>query len=121
MACKDICRLCNRLIISRSVSYASGVLTVDIPAGTYINGDKCCIVIAQPIPDTAIVNAPVIISINGAGSYPLITKCCQNVVAASIRTRTRYSTTVITTPTGGSFKLMGDLSCDTVNNKASIP
>lgn len=121
MACKTICRLCKRLILSQSVTYASGVLTIDIPTGVYASGEKYCIVVAQPIPATTILNAPVIISINGTGTYPLVTKCCEQVVASAIRTRTRYSTTVVTNATGGSFRLMGDLPITTVINRETIP
>lgn len=121
MSCKTVCRLCPRLVVSRSVSYSSGVLTVDLPAGNYANGEKYCIVVAQAIPDAAIINAPVVISINGSGSYPLVTKCCATVVAGSIRTRTRYSTVVVTSATGGTFKLMGDIRNDTANIRPSIP
>ena len=114
MACKNICRLCKRLIISNSVSVAGGgELMINLPAGSYENGEKYCIVIAQTIPATATVNAPVYISIgSGSSSYPLVTKCCQPVLASQIRTRTKYSTHVVTTPTSGVFKLMGDLCCE---------
>lgn len=116
MACKSICKLCNRLIISQAVTYDSGVLTVNLPAGSYANGEKYCIVIAQAIPDTAIVNAPVVFTIGtGTTTYPLTARCCQQVVAASIRTRTKYATRVATTSNGGSFVLLGNVCTDTVN------
>ena len=50
MACKTNCRLCRRLIISQSVTFADGTLTVNIPAGAYEAGCKYCLVIAQSIP-----------------------------------------------------------------------
>lgn len=113
MACKNICKLCDKLIISNSVTVAGdGNVIVNIPAGSYLNGEKYCIVIAQAIPATATVNAPVYISIGtGSQSYQLVTKCCQPVLASQVRTRTKYSTHVVTTPTGGVFKLMGELCC----------
>jgi len=37
--------------------------------------------------------------------------CCKQVTACALRTRTRYSTVVETTPTGGSFKLLGKPCC----------
>lgn len=121
MACKNICRLCNHLIISNSVTFASGALNIDIPAGNYTDGEKYCIVIAQPIPNTATVNALTYISIGGQGSYRLVNKCCEHVVASALRTRTRYSTTVVTDATGGVFKLLGNLTNETLNRKASLP
>lgn len=121
MACKNVCRLCKRLIISNSVTFASGALNIDIPAGNYLNGEKYCIVIAQPIPNTATVNALTYISIGGTGSYRLVNKCCEHVVASALRTRTKYSTVVVTDATGGVFKLLGNVANETVNNKVSIP
>lgn len=121
MACKPVCRLCDRLIISQGVTFAGGVLTVNLPAGSYQNGEKYCIVIAQAIPDATTINAPVVITI-GAGTvqYPL-TKCnCAQVTACGIRTRTRYSTVVSTNATGGSFKLLGKPCCAPSNALAAI-
>ena len=67
MACKTSCQLCKRLVISQAVTFADGVLTINIPAGTYKNGEKYCIVIAQTIPETATINAPVVVTI-GTGT-----------------------------------------------------
>lgn len=116
MACKSVCKLCNRLVISQSVTYASGVLTVNIPAGSYQDGCTYCIVIAQSIPDDAIINAPVVVTIGtGTVNYPL-TRCdCSQVTAAALRTRTKYKTRVSTNSTGGVFKVLGKL-CDVPNN-----
>lgn len=116
MACKNICRLCDRLILSEAVTFTEPNLIVNIPAGSYANGEKYCIVIAQTIPDTATINAPVVITIgDGTETYPLITACCQPVTASSLRNRTKYSTRVVTTATGGSFKLLGEI-CNMPNN-----
>lgn len=114
MACKNICKLCDRLIISNSVSVAGdGNVIINIPAGSYLNGEKYCIVIAQTIPATATINAPVFISIGTGGTaYELVSKCCQQVVASQLRTRTKYSTRVVTNPTSGTFRLLGDLCCE---------
>lgn len=112
MPCQHTCKLCRRLILSQSVTYTSGVLTINIPAGSYNNGEKYCIVIAQPIPSDAIIGAPVVITIgDGTVNYPL-TKCnCAQATVCSIRTRTRYATVVSTSATGGSFRLLGRTCC----------
>lgn len=121
MACKNICKLCPRFVISQAVTYADGVLTVNLPAGSYQNGCKYCIVVAQTIPSTAIIGAPVVVTIGtGTVQYPLIKCNCKQVTASALRTRTRYSTVVETTPTGGSFKLLGKPCCSPDNNLASI-
>lgn len=41
MACKNTCRLCNRLIISESVVYTAGTgLVIRIPAGSYNDNEN---------------------------------------------------------------------------------
>lgn len=121
MACKNICKLCPRFVISQAVTYADGVLTVNLPAGSYQNGCKYCIVVAQTIPSTAIIGAPVVVTIGtGTVQYPLIKCNCKQVTASALRTRTRYSTVVETTPTGGSFKLLGKPCCSPDSDLASI-
>lgn len=112
MACKNVCRLCDKLILSQAVTFAAGTLIINIPEGSYENGEKYCIVIAQTIPDTTTIAAPVVVTI-GAGTtqFPLVNSCCRPVTACGVRTRTKYSTRVQTTATGGTFKLLGDPCC----------
>lgn len=112
MACKAVCKLCNRLVLSQAVTFAAGVLTINLPAGTYNNGCKYCIVVAQAIPAATTITAPVEITIGtGTETYPLLGNCCQQLTACSIRTRTRYATKVVTDAAGGSFRLMGRACC----------
>lgn len=109
MACKTVCKLCDRLIISQSVTYsaANGVV-INLPAGTYANGEKYCIVVAQAIPTAATITAPVNITIGTSTTlYPLNRSDCSQVMVCGIRTRTKYSTRVVTTATGGAFRLLG--------------
>lgn len=116
MACKPTCRLCDKLIISQSVTFTGGNLVINLPAGSYRNGCKYCIVVAQAIPATATINAPVVVTIGtGTELYPLTNRCCAQLTACAIRTRTRYSTVVSTNSTGGSFKLLGN-ACPCPNN-----
>ena len=105
-------RLCRRLALSQAVTFADGTLTINIPAGSYGNGERYCLVIAQAIPAETTITAPVVITI-GAGTeqYPLQNRCCAPVTACAIRTRTRYATVVATSPTGGVFKLLGTPAC----------
>lgn len=121
MACKNVCKLCDRLVISQAVTYASGVLTVNIPAGSYRNGEKYCLVIAQSIPDDTIINAPVVVTIGtGTVAYPLTKRNCAQVTACGLRTRTRYSVVVATSATGGSFRMLGQPCCAPNNTLAAI-
>lgn len=121
MSCKSVCRLCDRLVLAQAVTFAGGTLTINLPAGSYNNGQKYCIVIAQSIPDTTTITAPVVITIgDGTEEYPLTNRCCAQLTAASLRTRTRYATVVSTSATGGTFKLLGKGSCAPSNNLAAI-
>ena len=121
MSCKNVCRLCNRLIISEAVTFDGTSVVINLPAGSYNNGEKYCIVVAQTIPATATINAPVVITI-GAGTvqYPLTNRCCAAVTACGVRTRTRYAVRVSTSATTGTFKMLGNPCCSPTNNLTSI-
>lgn len=121
MSCKNVCKLCDRLVISEAVTFADGTLTINIPAGSYNNGEKYCIVVAQTIPAATTITAPVVITI-GAGTeeYPLVNRCCAQVVACAIRTRTKYRTVVSTDATGGTFKMLGNPCCAPSNALTAI-
>lgn len=121
MSCRNVCRLCDRLVISQTVTFDGTSLVVNLPAGSYNDSEKYCIVVAQAIPAATTINAPVVITI-GAGTvqYPLTNSCCAQVSACAIRTRTKYSTRVTTTAAGGSFKLLGKPCCAPNNALAAI-
>lgn len=121
MACKNVCRLCDNLVISQSVTFTGGNLIINLPAGSYANNRKVCIIVAQAIPAATTINAPVYVTIGtGTQLYPLVKRNCRQVTACGIRTRTRYSTCVETTATGGLFRLLGQPCCAPNNNLASI-
>ena len=121
MACRNTCQLCERLVISDSVTFTTPNLIIDIPAGSYTNGEKYCIVVAQSIPAAATITAPVFVTIGGGTElYPLTNSCCAQLTACAIRTRTKYSTRVVTTATGGSFKLLGKACCAPNNSLVAI-
>lgn len=122
MACKNVCKLCDKLIISTAVTFTAGTgLIITIPEGAYNDNCKYCIVVAQNIPATTTINAPVFIQIGtGTQLYP-VNKCdCTQLAACGIRTRTKYSMCVETTPTSGTFKLLGKSCCQPNNNLRSI-
>lgn len=116
------CRLCKRLIISQAVTFADGNLLINLPAGSYANGERYCIVVAQAIPAETTITAPVFVTIgDGTVQYPLNNCRCAQLTACAIRTRTKYTTVVGTTPTGGAFKLIGGSgSCAPNYNLAAI-
>ena len=121
MSCKPVCRLCDKLVLSQSVTFTGGNLVTNLPAGSYNNCEKYCIVVAQSIPTTTTISAPVVITIgDGTETYPLTKRNCAQVTACGIRTRTRYSVCVVTNATGGSFRMLGQPCCSPSNNLTSI-
>lgn len=121
MACPTVCRLCNRLIISTAVEFTDGNLVITIPAGSYNDGEKYCIVVAQSIPAETTITAPVFIQIgDGEQLYPLDRCDCSQCTACNIRTRTRYSTRVVTDANTGTFRLLGRVCCAPNNDLTSI-
>lgn len=121
MACKNVCRLCDKFIISQSITFTGGNLVVNLPAGSYNNNCKYCIVLAQTIPTTTTIGAPVVFTIGtGTQQYQLVNRCCRPVTACGVRTRTKYSVRLETTATTGIFKMLGDPCCQPNNNLRSI-
>jgi len=122
MACRNVCRLCDRLILSEDVTFAAATgLTINIPAGSYNDGERYCIVVAQAIPAETTITAPVFITIGiGTETYPLNRCDGTQVTAAEIRTRTKYATRVATTATGGAFRLLSRLCGARDNNLTAI-
>lgn len=123
MSCSNCKRLCKRLVISTAVTFENNTLVINIPEGNYCNNEKYCIVVAQNIPDTTTISAPVEISIgSGTTTYPLVNCDCSNVYACAINRRTRYSVYVSTNISNGVFKLLGRIPCSQcANNLASLP
>lgn len=116
MACNHVCRLCDRLIISDAVTFDGTSLVINIPAGTYADGCKYCIVVAQTIPATTTINAPVVVTIgDGTVQYPVNRCDCSPATACNIHTRTRYAVKVETSATAGVFRLLGK-SCGCCDN-----
>ena len=121
MSCKNVCRLCDRLVISTAVTFTGGNLVITIPAGAYNDNCDYCIVVAQAIPTATTINAPVVIQIGtGAQLYP-VTRCdCTPLTACGVRTRTRYKMRVETTITSAIFRLKGNACCQPNNNLRSV-
>lgn len=123
MSCPTTKTLCKRLVISQAVTFDGTNLIINIPAGAYNDNEKYCIVVAQNIPDTTTITAPVVITIGtDTTTYPLMNCDCTNVGACSINRRTRYSVCVHTNIGTGVFKLLGKLPCSRcINNATSLP
>jgi hypothetical protein len=125
--CNNSCTECSRKIFSQTVSVVTvndvDTLVIDVPEQVFRNNQRGCLVVIQSIPATATINMPVALSINGstAAVYPLIDCTCTPVSACAIRTRRRYPFKVCTSATGGSFKILKNLSCSPTNTLNTIP
>lgn len=107
-----VAKLCPNLVISSAVTYAADVLTINLPAGSYNNGEVYGIVVAQNIPAETTVGSTVVITIgDGAQTYPLLRCNGAQATVFNIGTRTRYLVRVATTATGGSFRMLGKSCC----------
>lgn len=125
--CNNSCNECPRKIYSDSVTVATvgtvPTLVIDVPAQSFNNNQRGCIVITQTIPDTATINMPVAISIGGVTTtvYPVVNCNCAPVTACQLRTRRRYPFAVRVSGTAGTFKILRNLSCAPCNNDGVIP
>lgn len=121
MGCRNTCRLCDRFVISNSVTFTGGNLIINLPAGSYQDGCEYCVVVAQAIPAATTIIAPVYFTIGtGTVLYPFNNACCAQMTACALRTRTKYAVRVVTTTTGGSFRLLGKACCSPNNDLLSI-
>ena len=123
MSCPASKCLCDRLILSQSVTFSGTNLIINIPEEKYADGEKYCIIITQPIPTTTTIAANVVITIGtDTTTYPLLNCDCTNVKACQIKTRYRYSTIVHTDMQSGVFKLTGKVGCKSCcQNIDSLP
>lgn len=120
--CSTSCRLCNNLAISTAVAFdaVANTLNITIPEVAYNNCDKVCIVIAQTIPTTTTISALVNIIV-GTTSFPLLKCNGIQATASEVRTRTRYSTKVVTDTVTGAFRLLGKIPCCAPDTLSTLP
>lgn len=121
------CRLCRNIVISTGVSVVAvdGVdtLVIDIPTGFYADNCRVCLIVAQTLPTTTPITAPVAISIGGDTTtvYPIVNCDCSQVTACAIRTRTKYGLCISTSATSAVFKTIKKLNCYPQETLAVIP
>ena len=124
MECVKNCKLCNKFILSQSITFSGGNLVVNLPQNVYGNCQKYCIVLAQSIPTTTTINASVVFTIGtGTTQYPFVNYDCTPVLASQVRTRRVYPTRVNTAVNSGVFKYIGKcpLPCRATVSAGSIP
>lgn len=121
MACKNCSKLCDRLRITTAVNIVSTTVVYNLPAGGYNDCETYCVVLAQNVPSTAQIGAPVVFSIGGTAiQYPLVSCDCRPVTSCGVRGRTRYKVRVETTATGAVFKMLSKPCCSPSNRLASV-
>lgn len=109
--CIRNCKLCPKLILSTAINFdaTTNEVIVGLPANSYGNCQKYCIVLAQSIPTSATINSTVVFTIGtNPTRYPFVNKCCVPIYASQIRTRTVYPTRVNTDINSGVFKYIGE-------------
>lgn len=105
-------KLCSHLIFSESVTFTDPNLIINIPEGSYGNGERYCLVVGQDIPTTTTIAATVGITIGDDTTiYPLVNTNCTNVGACALASRSVYPVRVVTNIQSGVFKLIENISC----------
>lgn len=105
-------KICKNLIMSDAVTFTDPNLIINIPEGTYNNGQKYCLVVGQDVPVTTTIAATVGITVGEDTTiYPLVNSNCTNVNACQISNRNIYPVIVKTNIQSGVFKLLENLNC----------
>lgn len=117
--CIKNCKLCDKFILSQSITFTNDTLVVNLPSGSYENCENYCIVLAQTIPTTTTINSPVVFTIGtDTTQYSFVNCNCTPIYASQIRTRRIYKTKVNTAVSTGIFKYIG--SCPLPNNATTV-
>lgn len=122
MECIKNCKLCDKLILSTAINYdtATNTVIVGLPANTFGNCQKYCIVLAQAIPEAATITSQVVFTVGtNTTQYPFLNKNCVPVYATQIRTRRIYPVKVNTSINEGVFKYVGNCPLPSVNQSVS--
>ena len=117
--CVKNCRLCDKFILSQTITFDGTSLVVNLPTNSYGNCQKYCIVLAQAIPEETTINAPVVFTIGTGTTEYLFVNCdCTPILASQVRTRRIYPTRVNTGVNDGVFKYIGE--CRLPSNSTSL-
>lgn len=116
MGCYKILRIDPRSVTPTAVTFAADTLTINVPQRTFNACGVYFLRLTEPIPDTATITAPVVITIgDGTVTYPLLSRCGGQVTAASLRSGYSYPITLVNGGTDGAFKVLDKLWCAPVN------
>ena len=103
-------RINPREIPVEEVTFAGGVLTINIPQRVYSSGCPYFLRLDEVIPDTATVGADVVITVGeGTVEYPLLDMTGVQVTAERLRSGYSYPVAVVGSGTNGAFRLLAPL------------
>lgn len=108
-------RIDPRSVTAESVTFAGSTLTINVPQRTFYVGCPYFLRITEEIPETATVNAPVVITIgDGTVEYPLMKLFGGQAIAANLRSGYSYPIMLVQGGTNGAFRLLDRLPCSPV-------
>lgn len=122
MECIKNCKLCKKFILSTAINYdaTTNTVIVGLPANTFENCQRYCIVLAQTLPEAATINSQVVFTIGtNTTQYPFLNKNCAPVYVSQVRTRRIYPIKVNTTINEGVFKYVGNCPLPCANRAVS--
>lgn len=91
------CCNCRNRTLSTAIAATATELVITIPANTYYNHNKLCLVLAQAIPEITGLPLPVVIQIGtDTTTYPLRDGCGNNIYSDQLRSRRIYQLIVNT-------------------------
>lgn len=103
-------RIDPRSVTAESVTFAGGVLTINIPQRTYNAGCPYFLRLVEDIPDETTIGATVVVTIgDGTVEYPLVGLNGAQLTAEYLRSGYSYPVTVVNSGTSGAFRLLAPI------------
>lgn len=105
-----IMRIDPRSVTPDAITFAAGVLTINLPQRSYNSGCPYFLRLIGEIPAEATIGALVVVTIgDGTVEYPLLDCNGVQITAERLRTGYSYPIAVVGTNTNGAFKVISPL------------
>ena len=105
-----VMRIDPRSVTAESVTFAGGVLTINIPQRTYNAGCPYFLRLVEDIPPETTIGAAVVVTIgDGTVEYPLVGFNGAQLTAEYLRSGYSYPVTVVNSGTSGAFRLLAPI------------
>ena len=105
-----VMRIDPRSVTAETVTFAAGVLTINIPQRTYNAGCPYFLRLVEDIPAETTIGAAVVVTIgDGTVTYPLVGCNGAQLTAEYLRSGYSYPVTVVNSGTSGAFKLLAPI------------